>query len=78
MKKLMVTSAIILSVGITLVLIAGVLASITWTGSFNPTAGTPSLVSVFNNIGYLAAVLAGVTLTATAVATAIQDHGNKK
>ncbi|MDR0850621.1 MAG: hypothetical protein LBN07_04050 [Christensenellaceae bacterium] len=83
MKKLMLVSAIVLGVGLTLVLVAGILASITsWGGGFNPTAGTPSLVSVFSNIGYLAAVLAGVTFVSTAIATAIRgedkDKENKK
>jgi len=59
MKKLMIASTIILTVGVALVLIAGVLRSVGFdTTVFNPA----TLASAMATIGYLIGALAGVVL----------------
>ena len=79
-KKLMLTTVIIAAVGLTMVLTAAVLGTITtWgttTGTFNPT-NTNALNTALNTIGYLSATLSGVVLVATAVATVTKQENSK-
>ncbi|MCL2540797.1 MAG: hypothetical protein FWE53_05275 [Firmicutes bacterium] len=84
-KKLILWSVIIVGVGLTLVLTAAVLQSITtWpaliatnVGAFNPTAGT-ALAGAMNSVGYLAATLGGVVLVAASVLGLIKPEEKEK
>ena len=75
-KKLIVTSTIIVAVGVTLVLTAGILNALA--GSINTTGFTvTNLTGAFNTVGYLIAVLAGVLLVASSVASVVKEDGKK-
>ncbi|MCL2756442.1 MAG: hypothetical protein FWE45_05360 [Firmicutes bacterium] len=75
MKKLMLISLITLSVGIVLVLTAGILRSITFDlTTFNPT----TLNNAFTTVGYLIAVLSGVVFTGLVIVSVIKAGGESK
>ena len=75
MKKLVVSSAVILAVGLTLVLVAGILRSVTFdTTVFNPA----TLANAMSTIGYLVAALAGVILAGCACVTVARGGDAKK
>ena len=69
MRKLSVTTIIILSIGLALVIVGAVLSSITFTGAFDPSV---ALAPVLREIGYVTAALSGVVLVALGVSGAIK------
>jgi len=74
MKKLMVTSTIVLVAALTLVLAAGVLRSITFSGDFSPA----TLATAFITLGYLAAAISGVILAGCAAVHVARGGDAKK
>ena len=75
MKKFILTTIVLLSVGLAMVLVGSVLQGINWsTADFN---GDP-LASALTTIGYLVAVLSGVVLTGLGVSTAILGNCKKE
>ena len=78
-KKIMMTSMIIASIGLVLILTSAVFGTIpgtTW-GTFNPTV-TNGLNAAMNTIGYMATVLAGVVLVAAGVVNATKKQLSEK
>ncbi|MCL2483926.1 MAG: hypothetical protein FWD89_03770 [Firmicutes bacterium] len=79
-KKLVCVSTCVVAVGVALILTAAVFGTIptaTWgtgNGSFNPGRTTQALTPTLNTLGYLAAMLGGVVLVATTVATAVKPE----
>jgi len=71
-KRLTVVSSILTAVGLVLVLIAAVMGSLTNIPT-TPFAVT-YLLSAFNTIGYVVAILAGVLLVASGVSTAVKGE----
>lgn len=67
MKKLLTTLVVVLAVGLAMVLIGGVLNSVTWTADFDGT----KLASALTTVGYIVSVITGVVLAGTGVAYAI-------
>lgn len=75
MKKFIVTTIVLLSVGLAMVLLGSVLQGINWsTTDFNG----DYLASALSTIGYLVAVLSGVVLTGLGVSTAILGNCKKE
>ncbi len=75
MKKFIITTIVLLSVGLAMVLVGSVLQGINWsTADFN---GDP-FASALTTIGYLVAVLSGVVLTGLGVSTAILGNCKKE
>lgn len=74
-KKLLISATIIVAVGITMVIAAGVLGSVSGkiTG-FDVGTTTTGFAGTLNTIGYLASVLAGVLLVASGVVSAVKDE----
>jgi len=71
MKKMTLTSIILLSVGLAMVVVGAVFNSVeNWGTDFNPDA----LASVFTNIGYITAALSGIVLVALGVSGAIKNE----
>ena len=74
MKKLITSSTIAVSVGLVLVLVGGILRSITFDTAFNPA----TLANASFTIGYLIAVLSGVLLAGCSIVSVIQGGDAKK
>jgi len=75
MKKLMLITLITLSVGLTLVLTAGILNSIQFdTANFNPA----TLINAFFVIGYLTAAISGVVLVGCTIIHVVKVGGESK
>lgn len=68
MKKLLTAAIVILSVGLAMILVGGVLQGVTWQGNFDG----QFLADALSNVGYIVAMLSGVVLTAVGVASAIK------
>lgn len=80
MERAIKISAITLAIGVVMVLVGSVLASITWSaGGFNPTTVTNgiSLQGAIVNLGWLATIFSGIILTACTVANAITGASKK-
>lgn len=74
MKKFILTTIVLLSVGLAMVLVGSVLQGINWsTADFNG----DYLANALSTIGYLVAVLSGVVLTGLGVSTAILGNCKK-
>lgn len=74
MKKFIITTIVLLSVGLAMVLVGSVLQGINWsTADFNG----DHLANALSTIGYLVAVLSGVVLTGLGVSTAILGNCKK-
>lgn len=74
MKKFILTTIVLLSVGLAMVLVGSVLQGINWsTQDFNG----DYLANALSTIGYLVAVLSGVVLTGLGVSTAILGNCKK-
>ncbi len=74
MKKLTLTTIIILGIGLAMVVVGAILQGISWGSGFNGDA----LASALNNIGYITAMLSGVVLTGTGIAYAIKNGSECK
>lgn len=68
MKKVLLATVIILSVGLAMVLVGSILQGITWSSGFDGTAFAQAL----NSIGYIVAMLSGVALTGLGISYAIK------
>lgn len=75
MKKFIITTIVLLSVGLAMVLVGSILQGVNWsTADFN---GDP-FASALTTIGYLVAVLSGVVLTGLGASTAILGNCKKE
>jgi|GEM_PF-4177225 len=75
MKKLTLTSIIILAVGVSLVIAGAILASLNIdTGNFEP----DSLAMAFWTLGYLGAIISAVILAGVTITSAVQGTQSKK
>ena len=68
MKKILMSTVIVLSVGLAMVLIGSILNGISWSSDFNGASFADALTS----IGYIVAMLSGVVLTGLGVAYAVK------
>lgn len=70
MKKLITTAIVLLSVGLAMVLVGGILQGVDWasTGTYDGSF----LAIALNNIGYIVATLSGIVLIAVGVASSIK------
>lgn len=68
MKKILMTTVIVLSVGLAMVLVGSILNGISWSSDFNGASFADALTSV----GYIVAMLSGVVLTGLGVAYAVK------
>lgn len=73
MKKVIMTTIIILSIGLAMVLVGSILQGINWGTGFDGT----ELATALSNIGYIVAMLSGVVLTGLGVAYAVRGESNK-
>ena len=72
MKKMTLISLITLTIGLSLVILGAVFASITtWGAGFNPGV----LADTFQSIGYVIAAFSGIVLTAIGVSSAVNEKG---
>ena len=74
MKKVLILSTIILSVGLAMVLISSILQGVNWGGTFDGTAFSNAL----NDIGYIVSMLSGVVVTGAGVSFAIKSGYSEK
>lgn len=70
MKKFLLTTIVVLSVGLAMILIGSILQGITWSTGFDGT----SLAEALNNVGYIVAMLSGVVLAGVGVAYAVRGE----
>ena len=70
MKKILMSTVIVLSVGLAMVLIGSILNGISWSSDFNGASFADALTS----IGYIVAMLSGVVLTGAGIATAVKSN----
>ena len=73
MKKILMSTVIVLSVVLAMVLIGSILNGISWSSDFNGASFADALTS----IGYIVAMLSGVVLTGLGVAYAVKTDCNK-
>lgn len=73
MKKVIMTTIIIVSIGLAMVLVGSILQGINWGTGFDGT----ELATALSNIGYIVAMLSGVVLTGLGVAYAVRGENNK-
>jgi len=74
MKKLAITSIVILAIGLAMIIVGAVLQGLDTTGNFN----IQYLANALRDIGYVASALSGVVLVATGVSSAIDNSTSGK